>query len=402
MLGDAGEAEDAVQHTFAAGWSDLQRNERPIRLRPWLYTIARNRCLSVLRARRETPVEIDGAASTAGLAEEVGRRSDLRALLADLRDLPDEQRAALVLSELGDLSHADIAEILGRKEVDVKALVFRARATLADWREARETPCGDIREQLSVLSGGALRRRTLRRHLDQCAGCREFREQVKAQRRMMAVVLPVVPSVGFKSSVLAAAGLGGGAAGSGAAAGGLGAAALAPLTGATVAKIAVIGVIVGGAATAGERAVRSDESERPPALAPAATPPGQPAPAGVGAQDGSSTPASGPTRGRDVRPGREKRRGTAERNGGGASALAPPDTPVRARGNPPALGRVRRGLAPPSNDTKSNNGRAVGRQRKVADAPKVKKEPKPKPEPSPKLKVPRELIPDPKAKEVVP
>ena len=50
MLGSPEEAEEAVQHTFAAAWSDLQRNERPIRLKPWLYTIARNRCLSLLRS----------------------------------------------------------------------------------------------------------------------------------------------------------------------------------------------------------------------------------------------------------------------------------------------------------------------------------------------------------------
>src|SRR5215208_1946437 len=57
MLGSREEAEDAVQHTFAAAYRDLQRDEREINLKPWLYTIARNRCLSMLRARREEPSE---------------------------------------------------------------------------------------------------------------------------------------------------------------------------------------------------------------------------------------------------------------------------------------------------------------------------------------------------------
>jgi DNA-directed RNA polymerase specialized sigma24 family protein len=49
MLGSLEEAEDAVQHTFAAAFSDLQRGrERRIALKPWLYTIARNRCVSLL------------------------------------------------------------------------------------------------------------------------------------------------------------------------------------------------------------------------------------------------------------------------------------------------------------------------------------------------------------------
>src|SRR5687767_8219100 len=56
MLGSPEEAEDAVQHTFAAAFRDLQRgDERDIALKAWLYTIARNRCISVLRARREQP-----------------------------------------------------------------------------------------------------------------------------------------------------------------------------------------------------------------------------------------------------------------------------------------------------------------------------------------------------------
>src|SRR3954449_7339772 len=57
MLGSVEESEDAVQHTFLAAYRDLRRSAKPVLLRPWLYTIARNRCLSVLRARREVAVE---------------------------------------------------------------------------------------------------------------------------------------------------------------------------------------------------------------------------------------------------------------------------------------------------------------------------------------------------------
>src|SRR5215210_1163212 len=109
MLGSRDEAEDAVQHAFAAAYSDLLRDERPIKLKPWLFTIARNRCLSMLRARRERPLE-DREVATAGLAEEIERRAELRDLVKDLGDLPEEQRAALLLAEVGDLSHADVAQ----------------------------------------------------------------------------------------------------------------------------------------------------------------------------------------------------------------------------------------------------------------------------------------------------
>src|SRR5262245_5403995 len=49
MLGSVEEAEDALQHTFLAAYRDVVGSDKPIQLRPWLYTIARNRCLSVLR-----------------------------------------------------------------------------------------------------------------------------------------------------------------------------------------------------------------------------------------------------------------------------------------------------------------------------------------------------------------
>ncbi len=57
MLGSREEAEDAVQQAFAAAHRDLLRDDREIRLKVWLYAIARNRCVSMLRARREQPEE---------------------------------------------------------------------------------------------------------------------------------------------------------------------------------------------------------------------------------------------------------------------------------------------------------------------------------------------------------
>src|SRR6266576_1349040 len=87
MLGSREEAEDAVQHTFISAYSDMLASRRELKLKAWLYTIARNRCLSALRARREHAVE-EIELSTAGLADQVQERHDLRELLSDMRDLP--------------------------------------------------------------------------------------------------------------------------------------------------------------------------------------------------------------------------------------------------------------------------------------------------------------------------
>src|SRR3954449_5646344 len=217
MLASVEEAEDAVQHTFIQAYDSMRRSNREIKLKAWLYAIARNRCLSVLRARREQAAELDDI-PTAGLSDAVQQRTDLREMLADIQELPEEQRAALVLSELGDLSHTEIAAVVGCEASKVKSLVFQARSSLIETRNARAIPCHEIREQLATASGGALRRRPLSRHLRACAGCAEYRDEVMRQRKALAAILPVVPSVGLKGAALSAIGIGGG--GGGAAVGG--------------------------------------------------------------------------------------------------------------------------------------------------------------------------------------
>jgi RNA polymerase sigma factor (sigma-70 family) len=247
MLASPDEAEDAVQQTFISAFDAVRADARDIRLKPWLYTIARNRCLSTLRSRREHPSEID-VVPTARLTDEVQQRADLRELLDDLHRLPVDQRAALVLSEVGDLSHAEVGAVVGCEVARVKSLVFQARSSLIESRRAREIPCAEIREQLATATGGALRRGPLRRHLRTCPGCAEFRDQVMRQRRALAAVLPVLPTLGLKKSALAAIGVGGGGAGGAAVGVGGGIASLASSSAAVkvVAAVVVASVAVGG------------------------------------------------------------------------------------------------------------------------------------------------------------
>lgn len=242
LLGSLEEAEDALQHTFAAAYRQFTEREPPRNLRAWLYASARNRCLDVLRTHRELPAGVAPAA-TAGLSEEVERRSDLRELVDDIRRLPEDQRAALVMSEIAELEHAEVAEVLGCPRDKVRALVYQARSSLSGWREARALPCRDVRQELAVARGGALRRAHLRRHLKLCPECAAFRQDVDRQRRRLVLVLPVLPTLGLKERVLeaaSAASAGGGAAGGAAAGGGLGS------LGTTAIKIAAAVLVVGG------------------------------------------------------------------------------------------------------------------------------------------------------------
>jgi RNA polymerase sigma factor (sigma-70 family) len=259
MLGSRDEAEDALQQAFVSAHADIVATDKPIRFKAWLFTIARNRCLSILRGRREQPSENLERISTAGLAEEVEYRADLKELVEDMQELPEDQRAALILSELGDLSHAEVAEVIDCEVAKVKSLVFQARSGLMERREARETPCEEIREQLSTLRGGSLRRGPLRRHLKACPGCTEFRNDVRRQRQALAAVLPVVPTLALKENALAAVGITATTAGGGALAGGGAGAVVAAKAG--VAKVAVIAAAttatVGGA-VAVEKSVVAD------------------------------------------------------------------------------------------------------------------------------------------------
>jgi RNA polymerase sigma factor (sigma-70 family) len=240
MLGSRHEAEDALQHSFASAYRALRAGNSAVDLRPWLYTIARNRCLSALRSRREE-LDIDGvdvaSGSFEGLPLQIQLRAELREIVADLRRLPDDQRAALVLFELGDHSHDEIAAVLGVRREKVKALVFQARSGLLRARRARNASCAEVREQIASLVRGLPKRGLVRAHVDRCEACAEFEREVRRQRSALAAILPVVPSAGLKATVLGfALGGGGGAA---------------ALTGATAGG----GVAVGGAAALGTAGV---------------------------------------------------------------------------------------------------------------------------------------------------
>jgi hypothetical protein len=247
----------------------------------------------------------------------------------------------MLLAEASGLSHVEVAGVLGCEVARVKALVFRARSGLIERRDARETPCVEIREQLANLRGGSLRRSGLRHHLRHCPGCSDYREQVRRQRQMLAVALPVVPSLGLKSSVLSAVGVGGGGAGGVAAAGGAaaGGGALSSLGSAAVAKVALVSVLAGGGLVAGEAAI-----ER--AVGADGAPPPVASPVGIHHSGEGGGPASAGSRSQGELRGERR---SAERNQGrrGAERRAArsrglENAGARAKGAPEHAGEGRK------------------------------------------------------------
>src|SRR5436853_4468683 len=94
MLGSKEDAEDILQDVFAAAYNAILADRRDIHARPWLYRIARNRCLNHLpRPVADGRDTMDDQISSGGAstADVVHKRADLRHLLADVRQLPQTQ-----------------------------------------------------------------------------------------------------------------------------------------------------------------------------------------------------------------------------------------------------------------------------------------------------------------------
>jgi RNA polymerase sigma factor (sigma-70 family) len=213
-VGDRAAAEDVVQQTFMSAYRVLSDGTELEHPRAWLYRVARNNALTTIRDRGPASVDADLAADlhdrAAAVPAQVERREALQAVVRDIVALPAEQRAALALYELGDLSQAEIADALGCRPARVKALVFQARSSLVTQRDARDASCETVREKLATFHGGALNHRLIRHHLRECEPCTAYRDELRDQRRRVALLLPVLPMPGLREAVLGL--FGGGAA----------------------------------------------------------------------------------------------------------------------------------------------------------------------------------------------
>ncbi|MGA8721813.1 MAG: sigma-70 family RNA polymerase sigma factor, partial [Solirubrobacteraceae bacterium] len=182
MLPHRQDAEDALQDIFVRAYSGLRANHRELALRAWLYRVAHNRCIDELRRPSPPPPEVMELlrAPASDPIAEADRRESLRRLIADVRRLPEQQRSALLMRELGGMSYADMASALGVTIPAVKSLLVRARLALGQAIAARDTACSEIRDEL-MLSHDRGRRpnATARRHMRDCAGCREFRHDLR-------------------------------------------------------------------------------------------------------------------------------------------------------------------------------------------------------------------------------
>ncbi|GAB4520115.1 MAG: RNA polymerase sigma factor [Amphiplicatus sp.] len=138
MLGEHAAAEDAAQETFIRLWKHAGRwRPQGARLETWLYRIAMNICLDMLRRRKrfvtapETSLLecVDGAPSA---LERIEANETRAAVAAALAALPERQRAAIVLCHYQELSNIDAAAALGVSVEAVESLLARGRRAMRD------------------------------------------------------------------------------------------------------------------------------------------------------------------------------------------------------------------------------------------------------------------------------
>jgi RNA polymerase sigma factor (sigma-70 family) len=123
-----GRADDAVQQVFVNAYAALHRDTTPLSLRSWLFGIAHNVSLNILRQRGSdyAPLEAHtGIQEPAHVTHE--RRERMREVLAAVASLPPGQRDAIVLRELEGRGHDDIARELGVTDGAARQLISRAR-----------------------------------------------------------------------------------------------------------------------------------------------------------------------------------------------------------------------------------------------------------------------------------
>jgi len=179
MLGSPFDAEDAVQDAFVRAWRGRDQFEGRAAMRSWLYRIATNVCLDMLKSkeRRTTPMDLGPARepieanlnipaeiswlepiplhmvaperdpAEAAIANESIRLAFVRAL----QQLPARQRAVLILRDVLDWQASEVAELLVTSVASVNSALQRARATLAKSQGAEESVASPLSDSDRAL-----------------------------------------------------------------------------------------------------------------------------------------------------------------------------------------------------------------------------------------------------------
>ncbi len=182
VLGDPADAADAVQDTFVIAASRLDGLREPERFRAWLYTVARNESLRILRSKKGTSALAEAPDVTDDSADvsEHAHRAALRALFEDAAaGLNPGEREVIELQLRQGLEAGEVATVLGVSRNHAHALLSRARNQLEACLgvllvgRAGRAECGDLGAMLAGWDGRltVLLRKRVHRHIEHCPTC---------------------------------------------------------------------------------------------------------------------------------------------------------------------------------------------------------------------------------------
>lgn len=134
LVGNRADAEEIAQEAMLRVWTQAPRWQPHAKFRTWLYRVVTN--LAIDRRRRKPMLGLEAAGDPIDPAPQAGERIESRQTAELVRkavaDLPDRQRAALVLTHYEELSNIEAADLLGTSVGGLESLLVRARRTLRD------------------------------------------------------------------------------------------------------------------------------------------------------------------------------------------------------------------------------------------------------------------------------
>ena len=155
--GNRESAEDCGQETMIRIWRSLDSYRGDCALESWVYRIAANCCMDYLRKKkRDKSVSMepmreqgfDPADPSLGTEEQVVAADEQKRLREAIAQLPENQREALILTQLEKVPYEEVAKLLGVSEGTIKSRVNRAKARLKEiLSEGRElSPPGNVQK----------------------------------------------------------------------------------------------------------------------------------------------------------------------------------------------------------------------------------------------------------------
>jgi RNA polymerase sigma factor (sigma-70 family) len=208
MLRDRDCAADCVQDAFCIAATRLPQLREPDKLRPWLYSIARNEALRVLRERRrETPAEdLPDEVSDEPSPETLAARTELADLVSEAAGgLSDRDQAVLELAYRHGLDGPELADALGVSQSNANTMVGRLRDTIerslgallvARRVQSKPARCAELAAILDGWDGhfNVLMRKRIARHIESCPTCDEERGRLVSPTALLGATPIFIPA----------------------------------------------------------------------------------------------------------------------------------------------------------------------------------------------------------------